>query len=86
MHGGRQHDLGAQHRGQRERCHVRVVLVDETRARDIAQQQPQPPPDPALHSRSSGLRSCVGMVFELKEACPRPRHQPQPQKMFKMNI
>jgi len=57
-HPRRQDDLGTQDRSQRKRGDVAVVLVDEPRARCVAQQQPHPLAQPALSptgSRESGV-------------------------------
>jgi hypothetical protein len=48
VHGRRQHHLSAQHRREAQRRDMRVVLVDEPRAGDVPQQQPQPPADAPL--------------------------------------
>lgn len=45
---GRQHDLRTEHRGERERRDVAVLLVDEPRARGVPQQHLQPLVDAAL--------------------------------------
>jgi hypothetical protein len=68
VHGGRQHHLRAQHGRQPQRGDMRVVLVYEPRARDVPQQQPQPPrhaplqqhADQALNLGDLGLQSPLG--------------------------
>ncbi len=57
----RQNDLCAKHCRKHKGCNVAVMLVDQSRARRVAQQHPQPLVDAALGAALYGYSANAGL-------------------------